>query len=342
MIVTFPYKILVDVNVKNKITDFILDLNIGKKGAIICGGRVKDLIAGEIIEILSDTFDIKLIDQPDTIEENALKDFSSQLKDRDFLIGIGGGRTIDITKYSAYSIGKPWIAFPTILSHDGVVSSRASLSSNGIKISLIAKEPYAIVTDLEVIRKAPYRWLAAGAGDILSNIVSVEDWKIADRAGKEKYNAVIGELAMLPVRAIQLHIDEIKSKTYHGLEILLWSLISSGFAMNIYGSSRPCSGSEHNFSHALDAHHAGALHGEQCALGAIIMSYLQGKDWRNLRDMFKRVGLPTNSKEIGISEEILVKALVMARNIRDRYTILNEVEIDEEKARSILKEVEII
>lgn len=342
MIITLPYKILVEKDGRSKVTDFLLDLNVGRKGAIICGETVLKIIGAELKEILSDSFEIEIIKQPNTIEKNELSKFSEKLIDKDFVIGIGGGRAIDIAKYSAFIAEKPWIAFPTILSHDGVVSSRASLSSNGIKISVEAKEPFAIIADLDIIKNAPYRWIAAGAGDVLSNMVAVEDWKIAARAGKEKYNTVIGELAMLPVRAISAHVKEIRERTYHGLEILLWSLICSGFAMNIYGSSRPCSGSEHNFSHALDALHAGALHGEQCALGTIIMRYIQGKEWQKLRDTMRGLGLPTTAREIGIPEEILVKALVMARDIRKRYTILNEVEIDEERARKILKEVEII
>lgn len=342
MLVSLPYQILVEKNVKDNILDFLSKLQLGKKCAFVCGKTVFKIIAGELKDILSKNFDVKIIDQPQSVEKDILTKLSKEAVDRDFIIGIGGGRAIDTAKYIAFLTNKPWIAFPTILSHDGVVSSRASLSSNGARISVEAKEPIAIIADLEVIKNAPYRWIAAGAGDVLSNIVAVEDWKIAARAGVERYNAVIAELAMLPVRAISNHAKEIRERSYHGLEILLWSLICSGFAMNIYGSSRPCSGSEHNFSHALDELNAGALHGEQCALGSIIMRYLQGKEWRGLRNLMRELGLPTTAKEIGIPEETLVKALLMARDVRERYTILNEVELTEEKARKILKEVEII
>ena len=127
-----------------------------------------------------------------------------------------------------------------------------------------------------------------------------------------------------------------------GLETLLWSLICSGFAMNIYGSSRPCSGSEHNFSHALDELGSNALHGEQVALGTVISSYLQGKDWKNILLVLKDFGLPTSASELGISKDILIKAIVNAKDVRERFTVLNTINIDENKAEEICKKVGII
>ena len=267
---------------------------------------------------------------------------AKDINESDLVVGIGGGRNIDIAKYSSLLAKKPWIAFPTVLSHDGVVSSRASIKSNGKRISINAQEPIGIIIDLSVVKLAPYRNIAAGFGDLISNISAVEDWRIAAKKGIEKYHTLIAELSLLSARAVIEHVEEIRALESHGLEVLAWSLICSGFAMNIYGSSRPCSGSEHNFSHALDELGSNALHGEQCALGTIITTYLQGKDWKEIKDIMKKVGLPTNAKEIGIREDMLVKALLLARQIRDRYTILNEIELNEEKARKILKEVEII
>ena len=56
-------------------------------------------------------------------------------------------------------------------------------------------------------------------------------------------------------------------------------MISSGMAISIAGNSRPASGSEHKFSHALDMiAPKPALHGEQCGVGTIMMMYLHGGD----------------------------------------------------------------
>ena len=335
MIVNLPYKILIEKDVGSKLADFFESLG-AKSVAIVCNDNVLR-VAGSRIKGIKNARTVKA----ESMEKTYLESLAKRI-DADIIVGMGGGRSIDIAKYVAYLSGKQWVAFPTILSHDGVVSSRASLENNGMKISVEAKEPIAIIADLDIIKSAPYRWIASGAGDVLSNMSAVEDWKIASKAGKEEYHTVMAELSLLGVRSVVENIEDIRKMSHHGLEMLLWGLICSGFAMNIYGSSRPCSGSEHNFSHALEKLGSKALHGEQCALGTLIMMRLQGKNPNEVRSHMKKLGLPTTAKDIGIEKNILVKALVMAKEIRNRYTVLDKKRINAKIAERLLKETKII
>ena len=107
--------------------------------------------------------------------------------------------------------------------------------------------------------------------------------------------------------------------------------------MSIAGSSRPCSGSGHLFSHALDmiAPKPG-LHGEQCGVGTIMMANLHGIDWELIRDTLRTIGAPTTAKELGIDQKHIVEALYAAKEIRpERYTILNEVNLTRSTAKSL-------
>lgn len=341
MIFNFPYRILIEKSVEDKITDMLVELNLGKKCIVFADENVRKIIADKIHEIISRKFETEII-KPESTDKSYLERLSKTVSRFDFSLAIGGGRTIDTAKYSSYLAGKPWIAFPTILSHDGVVSSRASIESDGMKISVEAREPAAIIADLETIKRAPYRFLASGCGDLISNISAVNDWRIAEKAGKEKYHTLIAELSLLPAKAAINHVKEIKKKSYHGIEIALWGLICSGFAMNLYGSSRPCSGSEHNFSHALDKLEANSLHGEQVALGTIISLYLQREDWRQTRNTIRKFSLPTSAEELGISDETAIKALASAKSVRDRYTVLNKYKLAEGGCRKILQKLGII
>lgn len=120
--------------------------------------------------------------------------------------------------------------------------------------------------------------------------------------------------------------DSIKKGLEESARIVVKALISSGIAMSIAGSSRPASGSEHKFSHALDiVAPKPALHGEQCGVGTIMMMYLHGKDWKFIRDTLKKINAPTNAYELGIDPEYIIEALTMAHKIRkERYTILGD------------------
>jgi glycerol-1-phosphate dehydrogenase [NAD(P)+] len=125
-----------------------------------------------------------------------------------------------------------------------------------------------------------------------------------------------------------------------GLRVLLEALISCGVAMSIAGSSRPCSGSEHLFSHALDIINSKhAMHGEQCAVGSILAAYLHKANWQRIQKTLKQLGAPTTASELGVSDSDVVKALEMAAKIRpERYTILHKlnpsIEVCEETAKA--------
>jgi glycerol-1-phosphate dehydrogenase [NAD(P)+] len=126
--------------------------------------------------------------------------------------------------------------------------------------------------------------------------------------------------------------------------VIVEALISAGVASCIAGSSRPCSGAEHLFSHALDKIAPGkGLHGEKCGIGAIMMAKLQGQDWKKIIKTLKEVGAPTTAKQIGLTEDQIVDALMIAQELRpERYTILKEIEMTEQKATNLAKNTKVI
>jgi glycerol-1-phosphate dehydrogenase [NAD(P)+] len=260
------------------------------------------------------------------------------------LIGVGGGSVIDTVKVGSTRAGRPFISVPTTASHDGIASSVASLKGLDRPYSVKAQSPIAVIADSKIIRNSPYRFTASGCGDVLSKNVSVQDWKLAREVKGEYYGAYAASLAMMSANLVTEEAEEIRERTEEGIRTLLEALVSCGVAMSIAGSSRPCSGSEHLFSHALDIiAPKPALHGEQCGVGAIMMAKLHGLDWKRIRDTLKLLGGPTTASEMSIAEEYIIEALVKARDIRpERYTILNETNLTPSEARSLAEFCEII
>ncbi len=85
------------------------------------------------------------------------------------------------------------------------------------------------------------------------------------------------------------------------------------------------------------------LHGEKCGIGSIMMAKLQGQDWKKIVKTLKEVGAPTTAKQIGLKEDEVIEALMIAQELRpERYTILKEVEMTERKAMNLAKSTNVI
>ncbi|RLF57820.1 MAG: NAD(P)-dependent glycerol-1-phosphate dehydrogenase, partial [Thermoplasmata archaeon] len=251
---------------------------------------------------------------------------------------------IDVSKLSAYRSNIPFISVPTAASHDGIASPMASIKDKNSPTSKKAVSPLAIIADTSIIKKAPYRMLSSGCADVISNLSAIKDWELAHRLKNEEFSTYAYSLSKTSAELIMENSDLIKTYTEEGVWIAVKGMIVSGVAMSVANSSRPASGAEHMFSHALDAIAPGkALHGEQCGVGAIMMLYLHGEDWKSVRDTLKEIGAPTNAKELGIPKKKIIEALVKAHSMRpDRYTILGEGGLTKEAAKNIAKKTGVI
>ncbi|MCE4604368.1 MAG: NAD(P)-dependent glycerol-1-phosphate dehydrogenase [Aeropyrum sp.] len=260
------------------------------------------------------------------------------------IAGLGGGKSIDVAKYASRESGSVFVSLPTVASHDGITSPFSSLKGFGKPVSKPAKTPDLIAIDIDAIAEAPRRYNIAGFGDLIGKYTAVLDWRLAHRLRLEYYGEYAANLALLSAKHVSQYAEEIALGTREGYRILLEALVSSGVSMCIAGSTRPASGSEHLFAHAL---HIVArnkpLHGEAVGVGTIMMSYLHGRDWRRIRKLLKKVGAPTNARELGVSEEEVVEALAMAAKIRpERYTILGEKGLTRDAAETLARKTGVI
>lgn len=256
------------------------------------------------------------------------------------VISVGGGVVIDVGKMAAFNSGKPFISIPTALSHDGIASERASLTNGGVKVSLRAEPPFAVIADTEILGRAPYRLTASGCADVISNITAVHDWKLATRGG-DNFSFYASNLALMSAEIVIESAEMIKSKEERGIRNLFEALLASSVSMSIAKSSSPASGSEHSFSHAMEnvlttRNLPHPLHGEQVGVGAILMALHQGGEWERIRDALKRVGAPTTAEELGVDVSVILESLLKARDVRDRHTILNEKPLTEEAAKELI------
>jgi len=345
-----PRKVIIGNNIIQNCGLFIKESNSNaKKIAIITGPNVKTKVANLIEASLSScNLEFEWIIAHEASFQLADKITNSLKNERvSIIIGIGGGRCIDLGKLIASRLQISFISIPTSASHDGISSPFVSLKGNERPYSIMTETPLEIICDLEVISNAPYRLLVSGCGDLIAKTTAVRDWELARDFNNEYFGEYAAKLAYLGSRMIiDISKDTIGSKISSQVtRTIVEGLISSGVAAGIAGSSRPCSGSEHLLSHALEfiTKNNCGLHGERVGLATIIMSRLHGIDWREIRNSLKRLGGPVTAKEINVDEDQLIEAMELARRIRpERFTILNRVELTKIQCQNILSEIGIL
>lgn len=342
----FPRQVLVGHNVIERAGELCRDLELDGS-CLIVTGRTTNQIAGQLVKGILEKEDYKVfvLEVGESCRENIdkVKQTAEGLA-VNFLLGVGGGSKIDILKVASKELKKPFISIPTSASHDGIASPRASLKGEHGSISVEASTPLGILADTAVIVRAPYRTLAAGCADVISNLTAVKDWILAHRLKNESISSAACALAKMSACAVIDNVNLIQKGDEESVWFAIKPIVESGAAMCIADSSRPCSGSEHSFSHALDFLAPGkALHGEQCGIGAMMMMYLHNGDWEEIRRALKELHAPVTAKELGIDKELIIQALTMAHKIRpERYTILGDVGLSVEAAEKVCRTTGVI
>lgn len=336
-----PREVIVGNNTLSMIGDVCKRLGFLESAFIVTGPHTRN-IAGKMVDDLLDDAGINvdhiIVSSSTLWDVKAVEEKIKEVKPQ-VLLGIGGGTKIDVAKLSSARQNIPFISIPTTASHDGIAGPLVSLKGLSKPYSEMAQSPIAIIADTNIIAKASHRLTASGCGDVIAKFTAVRDWKLAHKVKNEYYGEYAASLALMSAKLVMKNARIIQPGKENGIRVLLEALISCGVAMSIAGSSRPCSGSEHLFNHALEQISPNsALHGEQCGVGTIMMAHLYGMKWEHIKETLEKVGAPTTAKELGVKPNHIIEALVQASTIRpDRYTILERQKMNYSSAEKLAK-----
>ena len=262
--------------------------------------------------------------------ESTARLFADLPKGASAVVGVGGGKALDVAKYVAFLSRLPYYAVPTSLSNDGFCSPQSSLTIRGKRRSLPAGLPFGVVVDTAVCREAPRELTLSGVGDLVAKFTAVRDWKLAFHATGEPVDDFAALLSDGSIHAYLSH----PALDAGGTRLLATALMLNGIAMEICGSSRPASGSEHLISHALDATSARPrLHGHQVGVASYVVSVLQGENTERIAALFDATGFWDVIAGDPFSREEWLAAVRAAPSIKEGYyTVLS--------SRDVLPEVE--
>ncbi len=254
--------------------------------------------------------------------------------------GIGGGRTIDVTKFAANMAGIPMVAVATNLAHDGIASPISSLEHESGKGSYGVVMPVAVIVDLDRVRLAPDALATAGIGDVVSNLSAVADWELAAADVGEQVDGLAVAMSRTAAHAVVNQPGPARRDEF--LTVLAEALILSGMAMAVAGSSRPSSGGDHEIMHAIDHLYPGtASHGELAGVGALFCAHLREDEVQAelISACLARHGLPRTPDDLGMSRADFTKAVAYAPGTRPgRYTILERLAMTEAEIATRVEE----
>lgn len=312
------------------------------------------------------------------------------------IVAVGAGTVNDIAKMAATLSSTPYMVCATAASMNGYASGIAAILADGLKVTVPARPPRAIVLDSSILAEAPPELAQAGLGDLLSKPVSTADWWIGDRLEGSGFDELPGRIVDDAVKQAARHAPGLPQGELEAHEALARALVLSGTSMVAAGSSSPASGGEHLLSHLWDMEALVSgkrlrLHGAQVGVATCICAALYHllidienpqfaktpnwpktserirlahgelaeavlpqaekkfsgfaersavlqREWPGLRNELAAFGIPspteirailqaakapTTLADLEIEKDEAVDALSRARDIRDRYTVLD-------------------
>jgi glycerol dehydrogenase len=247
-------------------------------------------------------------------------------KSIDVVVGMGGGKTIDMAKIVSDRANLPVIIVPTIASSDAPCSGCAVIySDKGIFESVYYQKlnPQMVLVDMNVIASAPTRFLVAGMGDALATWFEARS---CERTCSE--NECGGYSTMTAFNLAKLCYDSLLKYgpsakiacDNHIVTPALHHIVEANILLSGIGfesSGLAAAHSVHNGLTALDETHS-FYHGEKVAFGVLAGLHLTDASPDEIETVYsfcENIGLPTTLSDIGLKEvsrdrlmEVAVKA----------------------------------
>ncbi len=343
-----PYHLIVEQGVFSRVPEVMADVlpGIDQKKAIIVTEENLAQIFGNVLAALEEDFphcERYLLTEQTYDNAVALAKYIT-MNDISTVIGLGGGTALDLAKFAAFVSKTRFISLPTTLSNDSLASPVAVLGTEGkARKTFRCTIPDSILVDTDAIMGAPVRQLLSGVGDTISKYTALNDWKLAHSVGNDHVDDFAYMISKMAFNSI-CYNDQKELKSVDFLKRLTQALVMGGLAMEIAGSSRPSSGSEHLFNHALEekfSDYVSVPHGIAVAMGSYGACKFQQRNLKKIERVIKDYQIPVQPSSWKITEELFIHAWQEAASTRpERYTILNNTDLSDSRLAELYAEME--
>lgn len=243
----------------------------------------------------------------------------------DVILGIGGGKTIDVAKAVGTKLRLPFIVIPTIAATDAPTSSLSVIYwEDGSHAGEFFYDhgPSLLIVDSKIIAEAPTRFLVSGMGDALATLLEAESTRKSNTpnlvyhkdggfcqtlAGQAIAKACYDSLMKYGVLAKMACDQNVVTKA-------LENIIETNILLSGLGFENNATSAAHSINDGLTALESSSrtMHGEKVAFGCIVQLIAECAEEEYLQEVLDfslSVGLPVCLEDLGVenTEENMMK-----------------------------------
>ncbi|MEH6943282.1 iron-containing alcohol dehydrogenase family protein [Bacillus sp. JJ722] len=249
----------------------------------------------------------------------------------DAVIGIGGGKILDLVKAACHVSHKPSVLIPTLASNCSPWTPISVIYDDlgtFIRFDIYPTSPSLVLVEPRILLQAPVDLLIAGIGDTLAKWYEADvqmagitnkpvALQISHYVAKQCKDVIIQHAkgAIEATKTGMLNDDFIKITE----TIIMLAGMVGGFG-DYYGRIAGAHSIHNGLTILEDTHHA--LHGEKVAYGILVQLILENK-WSEIEQLlpvYYELGLPCSLHDLGVTT---INEQVIA-NVADKATSPNE------------------
>ena len=203
----------------------------------------------------------------------------------DLLVSVGSGVISDLVKRVSFDLGIPNWCVATAASVDAFTSATSSVHVGGFHNAVPAAVSEAVICDLDVIARSPREMTLAGLGDLLAKFIAHLDWSLSRIVTGEHFCDVISTAALDSARKALAAARTLDQDPAQASGALADAVITSGFSMQVAGSSRSAASVEHMMAHFWEI--ADAVRNERLDLHGILVGTASRAVLRGYRAFYR-------------------------------------------------------
>lgn len=229
--------------------------------------------------------------------------------DIDLVVGLGAGRALDHAKLVADRKGKPLVQVPTVVSTGAIIHGFvADWDGRQIVGRLAVVNCEYVLVDYDVVLKAPERLNTAGLGDVLCGYAGLSEWRRNAELGNtgpvetEKTEKAVALYDHI-VTEFPKTLDEDGELTSASIKEIMNAVQARDDAL-IQDERAP--GADHAFCFVVEiAADKYWIHGEMCALGAVIIAWRTNQSPETLTSWLDKCKVRWRPSDVEITRDEL-------------------------------------